>query len=148
MRYQKYVYDKAAQIHKEMPDLPEEWLPTPVFQPRILPIRKAKGHDPIHRTVLWQSTVDSGDVDVLYLIEYLCSQGRDCHVNSGVHGKVNANGEFEFVWDEASKDFKHQDYKSAVPTKNNVSLHEITENPFAGPIYHAGIDTIDGFCKS
>ena len=32
--------------------------------------------------------------------------------------------------------------------ENKVSLHEITKDPFAGPIYHAGVDTIDGFCKS
>ena len=71
MGYIKYVLDRAAKIQKERPDLPEEYLPTPVFQPKILLIRKKEGKKPIHKIVLWQSTVDSGEIDVLYLIEFL-----------------------------------------------------------------------------
>ena len=54
---------------------------------------------------------------------------------------------FSFRWDEASKAFFKLDFDNAVPKDNNVSLHEITSNE-NGPIYHAGVDTIDGFCKS
>ena len=69
-----------------MPTLPEEELPTPVFQPKILSIRKKKGQEPIHKNVLWNSTVAVGDVDILLLMQYLDLQGLDCHVNNGVHG--------------------------------------------------------------
>ena len=86
-----------------------------------------------------------GYVDVLYLIEYLESKDRDCHINTGVHGKM-VNGEFEWAWEEPGGDFLRQDKESAGPTKNKVSLHLITRENL--PIYHVGIDTIDGFCFS
>ena len=65
-----------------------------------------------------------------------------------MHGEVKPNGEFKFRWDKISEAFYGQDVKNAKPTFNNVSLHEITEDPFAGPIYHAGVDTIDSFSHS
>ena len=40
------------------------------------------------------------------------------------------------------------DFVNADPKKIKVSLHKIIEEPYAGPIYHAGVDTIDAFCKS
>ena len=122
----KYVIDKADKIRKERPDLPNEFLPKPIFVARILPIRKEKGQEPIFRNVLWQSTGNCGDIDVHYLTEFLCSQGRDCHINNGVHGKIDANEKFDFVWDKASDIFNRQDYEHAIETKNNVSLHAIT----------------------
>ena len=39
-----------------------------------------------------------------------------------------------------------QDVESAIRRKNKVSLHMITKRD--GPCYHAGVDTIDGFCYS
>ena len=129
MGYIKYVQEKADKIRKE--GFAEEDLPKP-----------------IHKVMLWGSLHDSGEIDVLYLIEYLESLGRDCHVNTGVHGKVT-DGKFEFVWKgNDCEEFLRQDKENAKPTKNKVSLHQITKEPFAGPIYHAGVDTIDGFCKS
>ena len=97
--------------------------------------------------MLWASHEDCGNADVLYLIVYLQSKNRDCHVNTGVHGEVNADGKFKFRWDRASDIFYGQDFENADPLDNRVSLHEITSNE-NGPIYHAGVDTIDGFCKS
>ena len=111
-------------------------------------MRKKEGEEPIHVTMLWASKFDCGNMDVLFLIEFLDLKGRDCHVNTGVHGEVNDDGEFKFRWDKISEDFYRQDLLSAEPTTNNVSLHEITQKPFHRPIYHAGVDTIDGFCKS
>ena len=103
-----------------------EELPTPKFQPKLLKIRKKEGDEPIHVGLLWASNGDCGNVDVLYLIEFLYSKGRNCHVNNGVHGKVNADGEFEFVWKGDGSELYRQDFASADPTENNVSLHRIT----------------------
>ena len=56
------------------------------------------------------------------------------------------NGEFEFAWEEKGGNFIRQDEKNADKSENKVSLHEITKEEL--PKYHAGIDTIDGFCFS
>ena len=96
--------------------------------------------------MLWGSHVACGEVDVVFLIEFLQSKDRDCHINTGVHGKLNADDEFAYAWEKDGGDLYRQDMVSAGPTKNKVSLHEITrENP---PVYHAGVDVIDGFCFS
>ena len=80
-------------------------------------------------------------------MEYLNSQGRDFHVNTGVHGHVNADGKFKFYWNEDSKIFYNQDVESAASLKGaKVTLHEIT--PKNGPWYHTGVDTIDSFSMS
>ena len=81
-----------------------------MFESKRLEIRKKKGEDPIHVYLLWASHDNCGDKDVLYLIEYLLSKGRDCHVNNGVHGEVKKDGTFYFRWDKASKGFYGQDY--------------------------------------
>ena len=96
--------------------------------------------------VLWGSHVACGEVDVVFLIEFLQSKGRDCHINTGVHGKLNANEEFEFDWEKDGSDLYRQDIVSAGPTKNKVSIHEITREKL--PVYHAGVDVIDAFCFS
>ena len=146
--YKKFLNKKVKEIILDDPIWPETELPTPKFVPIILPIRKAKGHDPIFVTFLWASDEPCHDFDVLILVQYLDSKGRNCHINDGVHGEVNPDGTFEYAWDKYSENFYAQDYKNATPTDNNVSLHEITQHPFAPPIYHAGVDTIDGFCNS
>ena len=92
------VSKKVAAIIKRTPDFPPDLLPTAKFEPRMLPIRKKAGDEPIRVDLLWGSHEDAGDIDVLYLCEHLASKGRACHVNNGVHGKVNKDGKFEFVW--------------------------------------------------
>ena len=92
------VSKKVVEIIKEAPNFPPDELPTAKFEPKMLRIRKKEGDEPIQVDLLWGSHDDCGNVDVLFLIEYLQSKGRDCHVNTGVHGKVNADGKFEFVW--------------------------------------------------
>ena len=64
-----------------------------------------------------------------------------------MHGELSDDGEFKFRWDKDSEAFYGQDHDNLNPLYNNVSLHEITSKE-NGPIYHAGVDTIDGFCKS
>ena len=101
---------------------------------------------PEHVIMLWVSAVACGNEDLDFLIEYLESKERDCHVNTGVHGMLNKSNEFEFAWEIDGEDLHRQDEKTAEPTKNKVSLHRITrEDP---PVYHAGVDVIDGFCYS
>ena len=95
-------------MHKTSPGLPEDELPTPKFIPKILEIRKKKGQEPIHKNVLWNSKVGVGDVDILFLMQYLESQGLDCHVNNGVHGKTT-NGKFELFWKGDGADLFKQD---------------------------------------
>ena len=63
--------------------------------------------------------------DVLLLMQYLQSKGRDCHVNTGVHGKYE-DGKFEYVWDGDSGDFLGQDVVNARNMNLNVSFHSVT----------------------
>ena len=72
-------------------------LPEPIFYPKLLKIGK-KGEAPVYQTIVWGAKQLSDNVDVLWLIEYLESKGRDCHVNTGVHGKLSTDGIFEFDW--------------------------------------------------
>ena len=132
----------------EKPPWPIDECPRAKFAAKLLPIRKKKGQDPIFVNFLWVSDENCGDADVLILVEYLESVSRNCHINNGAHGELDDDDKFYFRWDNLSEDFHAQDVKNATPKKNNVSLHEITKDPFAGPVYHAGVDTIDGFCKS
>ena len=148
--YKKFVNTKVLQIAREDPSFPAEYLPTAKFEATVLKIRKKEGEEPIHTYMRWTSKDDCGNEDVNFLIEFLDTREirRDCHINTGVHGKVDADGNFDFAWKNDGKYLFGQDVESATDTKNNVSLHEITQNPFAPPIYHVGVDTIDGFCKS
>ena len=73
--------------------------------------------------MLWVSVVACGNVDLDFLIEYLQSKGRDCHVNTGVHGMLNKNNEFEFDWEKDGGDLLRQDEVLADSTENKVSLH-------------------------
>ena len=49
-------------------------------------------------------------------------KGRDCHINTGVHGKL-VNGVFEFAWEKKGVDLIRQDKENADEVKNKVSLH-------------------------
>ena len=110
---------------KEDPNFPTEYLPTAKFEPKMLKMRKKEGENPIHVTMLWTTKLECGHADVLFLNEFLNLKGRDCHVNTGVHGDVDDDGEFYFRWDKVSEDFYRQDFVNADTTTNNVSLHEI-----------------------
>ena len=60
-------------------------------------------------------------------MEFLCSQGRDFHVNTGVHGELTDDDKFYFRWDKISEHFYRQDCANAASLKDaKVSLHEIT----------------------
>ena len=127
----------------------DEELPRAIFVPEVLRIRRKKGDKPIHLTIRWSSRVKCGNVDVKWLIEYIRSKKRDCHVNTGVHGKLNANDEFEYAWKENGGDQLRQDVNSAVDPTTKVSFHMITRKKRGGgPFYHVGVDTIDAFCYS
>ena len=128
---------------------PEENLPKPMFVPEVLKIRRKKGQKPIHLTIRWSSRLKCGNVDVKWLIEYLESKKRDCHINTGVHGKLNADDEFEYAWEENGGDQLRQDIDSAIKPITKVSFHMITKKKRGGgPFYHVGVDTIDAFCYS
>ena len=96
--------------------------------------------------------------DVNGLLDYLSEKGRDCHINSGIHGK-EVNGNFEWDNELNGGDFLRQDvenatyqieYKDGKEEKRarniKISLHPIASaNP---PLYYSGVDTIDAFCLS
>ena len=84
-------------------------------------------------------------VDVHWLMEYLESKGRDCHLNTGVVTKL-VDGQFAYDWSKDGSDMLRQDAQKAAELKTKVSLHPITKR--AGPCYHTGVDTIDGICYS
>ena len=124
---------------------PEDYLPRPIFEAELLIIRQRKGQNPIHVTIRWGSHLPCNDVDVLCLLKYLESKARNCHLNTGVHGKY-VDGKFDYDFDQEGGDHLRQDVGSATFTKNKVSVHMVTKRD--GPCYHAGVDTIDGFCFS
>ena len=101
----------------------------------------------VHSIIRWGSQVSCNDVDTKILVEFLGSKGRDCHINTGVHGMYpNANGEFEFAWDHDGGDHICQDAANFRNCENKVSLHPITK--ILGPLYHVGVDVVDAFCYS
>ena len=83
--------------------------------------------------------------DVNGLLDYLAEEGRNCHINTGVHGK-EVDGKFEWAHELDGGDFLHQDVMNAGLKKIKISLHVITEATM--PVYHSGVDTIDAFCVS
>ena len=143
MGYRNLIERKRAEFR--LLGWPEEKLPEAVFEPEILRIRIKKGQKPIHVTYRWGSRVKCGNVDVKWLIEYLRSKRRDCHVNTGVHGDL-VNDKFEWAWQENGGDQLRQDVESAISPETKVSFHMVTRKYL--PCYHAGVDTIDGFCYS
>ena len=66
-------------------------LPEPIFYPKLLKVGN-------YQTIVWGAKELSDNIDVLYLIEYLESVGRDCHINTGVHGKLSSDGIFKYDW--------------------------------------------------
>ena len=83
--------------------------------------------------------------DVNGLLDYLSEKKRDCHINTGVHGK-DVNGKFEWAYELDGGDFLRQDVVNAGKKKIKISLHVITEATM--PVYHSGVDTIDAYCNS
>ena len=97
-------------------------------------------------------------MDLRFLLDYLESRRRDCHINTGVHGKL-VNGECEFDWELKGGDQLRQDVENAVShfeykddkkiprhRKIDISFHMV--NSINGPYYHVGVDTVDAFCHS
>ena len=99
----------------------------------------------IHSILRWGSKIGCDADDVRLLVKYLESQGRDCHINTGVHGTF-VDGKFEFVWNKDGGDLICQDVLNFRNFKNKISVHPITRKVL--PCYHAGVDTIDAFCYS
>ena len=106
-----------------------------------------KGKNPIHNTLSWGCNKSCDSLDVKILVKYLESKGRNCHINTGVHGNYpNAEGKFEFEWNKNGGDFLKEDVLKVSELKIKVSLHPITK--VCGPLYHVGVDIIDAFCYS
>ena len=149
---------KCVKFALENPGFPENSYPSAMFYPEILYIRKKEGQKPEHVTLIWKSAKNCGEMDLRFLLDYLESKGRDCHINTGVHGAL-VDGKFEYAWEEKGGDQLRQDIKNAVwhyeykdgekikrHRKTDVSFHMV--NKITGPYYHVGVDTIDAFCFS
>ena len=63
-----------------------------------------------------------------------------------MHGKLLSNGEFDYDWEKDGGAQLGQDVESSLRKKIKISIHMITKRD--QPCYHAGVDTIDGFCFS
>ena len=84
-----------------------------MFFPEILNIRQKEGQKPIQVDYRWTSLKKCGPMDLRYLIDHIASKDRDCHINTGVHGKM-VEGKFEFAWEESGGDQLRQDVENAV----------------------------------
>ena len=144
-KYRDFIYNVRVAKLLQDPHTPEDNLPKAIFRPEALPIRRSKGEKPKHVVIKWGSVVGCNGADVNGLLDYLAEEGRNCHINTGVHGK-EVDGKFEWAHELDGGDFLHQDVMNAGLKKIKISLHVITEATM--PVYHSGVDTIDAFCLS
>ena len=88
MAYKAFTLEKTKIAMTENPGLPEECFPAGVFVPEMLLIRRTEGEKPEHVAIKWSSPVQCNSVDVIGLLDFLGEEGRNCHINTGVHGKM------------------------------------------------------------
>ena len=69
--YRALVAEKAAEVRAKNPNAPKEWIPTAVFEPEVLEIRRNEGETPRHSDIRWGSKVGCGQEDVKILLEYI-----------------------------------------------------------------------------
>ena len=105
-------------------------IPEAIFHPEMLSIRRSEGEAPIHKIIKWGSVADCGAADVNGLLDFYEEEGRNCHINTGMHGK-EVNGKFEWALELEGGNFLLQDVMFASLKKIKISVHTITIK--AGP---------------
>ena len=91
----------------------------------MLLIRRSEGEAPRQKIIKWGSVTNCTASDVYGLLDFFEEEGRNCHINTGVHGK-EVNGKFEWDWDQEGGNFLFQDVMYAGQKKIKISIHPIT----------------------
>ena len=88
--YRAFQREQTKIAMTENPGVPEENFPAGVFEPELLLIRRTEDEKPELMTIKWASKVQCDSDDVNGLLDFLVEQGRNCHINTGVHGDMKS----------------------------------------------------------